>query len=497
MRISIVLVLVLALCSGVDCAGDDAVASKSTLSPEAQQLKALYFALYAAFGVLSPYLSLFFQNRAISKPWAGVLMAIPNAACVLCGPMLSAWADSTSNHWSVLFGSIVAGAMTTLIMLFIPEGQIAWMMLLVVAGSIARSPTTSIVDTLVIRAVGAENFGDMRLYGAASFGILSLVGGLLLSSGFTSIFLTNVACCGLASLVVLRLQARDRAKAAQTSPYDALAQGSAHPALEIEMTQTKEVGVSDSLPSGTSTSVYSLLKAKFDEMWGSILIFFCIVTISGISDGIIDAFLFVRVKELGGSGALLGIARALTCVSEVLVFPASGKIYDKLGVWNCLAVTSVAFVIRFCAYCFLTPSTVTFVLAVECLNGLTFALTWQTSCKYASEIAPKGTDATAQSILESLHWGLGSGAGAFLSGFVYHYKGAQYLFVLAAALSAASFFLSLVGALFFGGPASGQTVAELASQAQGSIKNPVVFSIVGDEEEVEVGLEEIEFATKL
>ena len=41
---------------------------------------------------------------------------------------------------------------------------------------------------------------------------------------------------------------------------------------------------------------------------------FCIVVfLSGFGSGVIDAFLFLRLKQLGGSGIVMGISRFITC----------------------------------------------------------------------------------------------------------------------------------------------------------------------------------------
>ena len=46
-------------------------------------------------------------------------------------------------------------------------------------------------------------------------------------------------------------------------------------------------------------------------------VFVLIVFLSGLGMGVIDAFLFIRIKELGGSGLVMGISRSITCAAEV------------------------------------------------------------------------------------------------------------------------------------------------------------------------------------
>ncbi len=69
---------------------------------------------------------------------------------------------------------------------------------------------------------------------------------------------------------------------------------------------------------------------------------------------------------------------------------------------------------------------------------------WSVSCTYANQIAPPSTQATMQSILESLHWGLGSGCGALLGGALYDRYGATALFQICAVMSACSTVIAML-----------------------------------------------------
>lgn len=100
--------------------------------------------------------------------------------------------------------------------------------------------------------------------------------------------------------------------------------------------------------------------------------------------------------------------------------------HKSLGTWKLLAITQFAFVVRFTYYSYLVHPW--WVLGSELLNGFTFALTWNVACTYANEIAPEGTEATVQSILDSLHFGLGCGLGALFGGILYDSYGSVRLF---------------------------------------------------------------------
>lgn len=87
-----------------------------------------------------------------------------------------------------------------------------------------------------------------------------------------------------------------------------------------------------------------------DTIW----IFFTVVFFSGLCSGVIDGFLFIRLKQLGGSGLVMGVARLTMCLAEVPCFKLSGFLQTKLGTWRLLAITQLAYLIRFCYYSVLT-----------------------------------------------------------------------------------------------------------------------------------------------
>jgi len=466
--------------------------------------KLIYFFLYSAFGVLSPYMPLFFQSKGFTKAIIGVFSFLPNICCVIFGPIISARADKTKSHSQTMIFSIVAGVITTTSMLFV--SSIWAMAVFILAGSVVRSPLTSLFDSLVISQVGSNNFGNYRLFGAASFGIFSLTGGLLLSQNvfssneFTPIFLLNAVFCCISAMLCLRIGRRGlgaEGKMAEggSDGYGVVDTASRHdsdtdPTSLPIPTPTLAPALAPTPTQTPTEDVGLLILKRFKKIWVAILFFTLITLISGVSDGIIDAFLFIRIKELGGSSILCGVGRFITCASEVIVFRVAGRVYSKLGVWWCLVVTQTAFVIRFAGYLFLTRKFVWAVVFLESLNGFTFALTWQASCSYAGEIAPKGAESTMQSLLESVHWGAGSGLGALGAGFIYHLFGAQILFSIAASLCVLSLIISICGAILLKKSVENdETIGSDKTRNLPESTNSMTetkFSIINDEEEGDV-----------
>ena len=65
-------------------------------------------------------------------------------------------------------------------------------------------------------------------------------------------------------------------------------------------------------------------------------------------------------------------------------------------------------------------------------------------CTYANQISPPGAETTIQSILDSVHYGLGSGMGALIGGMIYDNVGSVKLFIISAALSVVSMIIAII-----------------------------------------------------
>jgi len=369
-------------------------------------------------------------------------------------------------------------------------------LLIVAALSVFRAPIGPQIDSVVMSALEDKTtYGTMRLWGAVSFGIFSLIGGILTQAPtggentrdgpFMIMFFAYGFCFVVAGFLILWIVSEDlhrralKAKRKQQrkaqrallelsplsevpspSPetaYDMehqLLPGPEHatvadliiieastdltltrtPSRPIEETRERSATV-DSVGSddgGKEVNVGAALRQVVRDH-PAVLLFALVVFLSGVGAGAIDSYLFIYLKELGGTGLLMGLARFITCVAEVPMFQIAGPLQKTYGTWPMIVLTQLAFVVRFVYYTLLVEPWS--VLPCELLNGITFAVTWNVSCTYANEISPRGCQSIMQSLLEGLHFGIGYGVGSLLGGFGYQYFGAVRLFQFCAMLS--------------------------------------------------------------
>ena len=400
-------------------------------SEDINKLRFTYFCLFGTMGILSPFLPLFFQSVGYSKLEIGILGGLPPLSSFIFGPLWSFLADYISKHEFIILMNHTISTTATSLMYFISSFNL--MIGFVLFISITKSPVSTLLDSFTLSSLSDKTaYGSIRYMGAASFGIFSFIGAYLTGDEgleFKSVFITFT----IVSIVTLYAF-----KQLNISKKKLLQVQQKQKELEEEEQQQQQQQQQD------EKEVNQDLMARLFQTLSQphVFIFFCIVTISGIAFGIIENFLFIRLKELGGPGLLLGCARFIMCFSEIPFFIYSGRIQNYLGTWQTLCFTQLMFIIRNIVYIQLINPW--YVLPAEVLHGITFASMWSTSCTFAQAISPPGLESTIQAILSSLHFGVGSATGMILGGYIYQNHGAKPLFAMNAFGCSISAFLTCI-----------------------------------------------------
>jgi MFS family permease len=405
---------------------------------------------------------------------------IPNFCSFLTAPLLSFLGDIFQAHYELIILSLVSSTITMLLML--PVKSYGVLSALTLVASVLRAPLTPQVDALVISSIPNKLiYGKIRLWGAVSFGIFSLFGGWiteadssskniqhdLTAASFRLVFYFHGIFFFLAGFLLIYLINQKELHRFVTKFEEKtmkIIQKTEHsPLLEAQ----------ECSPSSPPLGVLSSLKKVFTTDQKAVIVFSLVVFFSGFGAGVIDSFLFIRLAQLGGSGLVMGVSRFITCAAEVPMFQIAGSLQEKFGIWPVLAVTQLAFVLRFLYYSWLT--TPWYVLPSELLHGLTFATMWSVSCAYANKISPPECHSTLQTLLKGLHWGLGSGMGALIGGFAYDSYGAVKLFLICALLSVFSLILSMamVGRESGGSQLSGESIHPAQDEYEMVSVNPM------------------------
>ena len=360
----------------------------------------LYAAMYAAFGVASPFLPAFVSARGLPPEQLGLVLGAGTAVRLLTAPLAGRIGDLIQALRVVLVVFTALAASVTL-------GYLAahgfWLLLglsLLHAASLA--PTTILADALSLGSAtpppssGRRGFeyGWVRGTGSAAF-----IVGTLLSGQAVSAF-------GLEVIVYLQ-------------------------ALLLGAAACAAILVPELIHGRTADAVRApaggvLILLRLPLFRNLVLVAALILG----SHAMHDAFAVIRWIATGISPATASLLWSESVAAEVLVFFVIGPaLVTRLTPAGALAVAALAGMLRWAV---MAQTTDVIALAlVQPLHGITFALLHLACMRLIARIVPQGLEGTAQAIYGTVGIGAASALLTLVSGALYARLGAQGFWFMA------------------------------------------------------------------
>jgi PPP family 3-phenylpropionic acid transporter len=361
----------------------------------------LYAAMYAAFGVASPFLPSFLSARGLPPEQLGLVLGAGTAVRLLTAPLAGRIGDLIQALRVVLVICTALAASATLGYLAAHE---IWILLgvgLLHAASLA--PITILADALALGSAtppahsarrGFE-YGWVRGTGSAAFIIGTLLSGQAVSAfGLDIIIWLQALLLGMAACAGI---------------------------LVPELIHHRTADVVRS-PAG---GVRVLLRiAQFRNL---VIVAAMILG----SHAMHDAFAVIRWSAAGISPATASLLWSESVAAEVFVFFVVGPaLVKRLTPAGALATAALAGMLRWTV-----AAQTTDVIAlglVQPLHGITFALLHLACMRLISRIVPQGLEGTAQAIYGTVGIGAATALLTLVSGALYERLGAQGFWVMAA-----------------------------------------------------------------
>jgi MFS transporter, PPP family, 3-phenylpropionic acid transporter len=371
----------------------------------------LYSTLYASFGVQSPYLPSFLDNRGLRPEAIALVLAAATTVRLAAGPAAGGLADWLGAPRSIL-AVCSAGAGLTALGLLPAHGL--WLLLAVtVFYSAALAPLAPLSDTLALGAAAPARsdhavtprfqYGWVRGAGSAAF-----ILGLVLSSqaigqfGITVVVWLSAGLLAATALVALRVPVL-------------------LPLQNAALSATAEGGV---------RGLGALLRLPLYRR---------IVLVAALilgSHAMHDSFAVIRWGAAGIGPGIAGLLWSLSVAAEVVVFLLVGRpLLDRLGPAGAAMLAAAAGMVRWMIMAETTwlPALV----AIQPLHGLTFALLHLTCMRLLAECVPGHLAATALTVYGTVGIGAPTALLILASGQLYAHFGAHGFWVMAALCAAA------------------------------------------------------------
>ena len=361
----------------------------------------LYVAMYAAFGVASPFLPAFLSARGLAPEQLGLALGAGTAVRLLTAPLAGRIGDLIQALRIVLIVCIAFAASVTLGYLAAHGFWILLGMSLLHAASLA--PITILADALALGSASPPpssgrrgfEYGWVRGTGSAAF-----IAGTLLSGQAVSAF-------GLDVIVVLQ-------------------------ALLLGAAALAAILVPELIYNRTADTVRAPARGVLILL--RLPLFRNLVLVAALilgSHAMHDAFAVIRWSAAGISPVTISLLWSESVAAEVVVFFLIGPaLVTRLTPAGALAVASLAGVLRW-----VVAAQTTDVIAlalVQPLHGITFALLHLACMRLLARIVPQGLEGTAQAIYGTIGIGAASALLTFISGALYGRLGAQGFWIMAA-----------------------------------------------------------------
>jgi len=174
------------------------------------------------------------------------------------------------------------------------------------------------------------------------------------------------------------------------------------------------------------------------------MIFAGSVFLTWLASSGVFAFLAVTMKSMGASDPLIGMASAVSALTEAPFMIISGWFLHKLGPSKMIWLSYLVYAIRIFLFSLIpTPG---WVIPLNMINGPTYVLFWTGCIQYASRMAPDSLKATAQGLIVSAT-NLSSVVGVLLSGWLFDQLGPTGIFRILSLFCLAAFVLFGLGRL--------------------------------------------------
>ena len=355
----------------------------------------LYTALYASFGVSSPFLPAFLSARDVGLEWLGFLLGAGTAVRLVSAPLAGRLADVFGAFRLELALFAISAAVASL--LYLPA-RVLWVLALVnLMQSALLAPLAPLSDALALswsrsarRSLpGAFEYGWVRGAGSAAF-----IAGVLVAGQIAGVWgLASILGFTAAGLLAAALSARFVPDPAQgvNSP-----------------TRKRKVIERDWLVLLQQPAFVRVMLAA--------------ALVLG-SHAMHDAFAIIRWREAGISPAVSSVLWSESVAAEVLVFLLVGPwLLHVLGRTGTLFLGAGAAVARWGILA--QTADVTALAAIEPLHGLTFALFHLGCMRIISDTVPSSLAGTAQAFYGTIGIGGATALLTMLAGWLFAHFGA-------------------------------------------------------------------------
>ncbi|XP_050437367.1 nucleoside permease NupG-like isoform X2 [Adelges cooleyi] len=158
------------------------------------------------------------------------------------------------------------------------------------------------------------------------------------------------------------------------------------------------------------------------------------VTFAGIFTAYTWYYIFIYIEDLANIfhperlpwiKTIEGLSFTVQCcLGEMPIFLFFGIILKRTGHMVAFSISFAMFALRFYLYSIVEDPL--WILPIELLTGVSFAMAFLSGISYAAKLAPPGSEGTMQGLFGMAFQGLGVSSGGFIAGYTFKTLGSSY-----------------------------------------------------------------------
>jgi len=368
-------------------------------------------------GAYTPFFGAWLAWRGLSSSEIAILLSAGMLLRVIVAPATGIIADARNDRRGMMLA--LYGVM------FLGYGALNWVTLpylifiAAVPANIAGGAVSPLLESVSVRLSERFNFdyGHVRLWASSAFMLGNLLAGALVSIWGMAVIAPWLAVSIVLNLLSIRALPPPRAR---------------HSTSDLGLRMR-----------ATLAEARELLRSR------AFLIFLIAASLDQGSHAFYYSYGGLHWRQLGYSGALIGIIWPLGILAEIALMSFSLRVFRTLGSVRLLILGGLGCLLRWTILAFDPP--LAFVIFAQFLHGATFALAHLGAMYFILKAVPPRLAATAQSLYAVSSSGIALGFATLACGPLYAaYGGRTYLLMSAMGLGAALFALVL-GRIWHGG----------------------------------------------
>lgn len=343
------------------------------------RVKAIYLCLFMAFATWRVFYNVYLDEHGFSGTEIGIINALIQATIVIFVPLWGVFADKRGVRFTLRITVLLSAV------LFFFLGDILifkWLVFYILILTVFHHPLGPLTDALAVQLSRTKperyNYGNLRLWGSLGWAIASLLGGYLFTRIDLRYIFPLVAFFFLINLLFIGLPFR----------------------------RIKTIIRPDFKPIPIKTLLHNR----------PLLVFLGILFLYGVVCTPVNAFLNLYFSELGVDNSVIGWAYTIQSLSELPFFIIGNLLVKRFGSRRVILLAMLVMLIRMFSYALVPLPSVA--LTMGAFQGISFSFFLVGVVDFIHKQLPEGRDATAQSLIWALFFGVGHTVGNILTGYL-------------------------------------------------------------------------------